>query len=167
MSEKSDSNEKKSHSSSIPLRRKIPEFLYFSFFNREQLYAEAILKMALLDNMYAPYSHLMRFNQSEACNSSTTDPSITRLDINVSSSDNSSPPSAPKGHIPRESRAHYGGVMTMNLKLEPNNFRPFATESPGQENNINEENRRDHQKVLFHKYFSEMLVKGKKYVHSL
>ena len=101
--------------------------------------------MALLDNMYAPYSHLMRFNQSDSP-SAGTDPSITRLDINVSSSD-SSPPTAHKGQSFAPKGAHYGGVMTMNLKLEPNNFRPFATDSPNQENNINEENRREQQKV--------------------
>ena len=98
--------------------------------------------MALLDNMYAPYSHLM---QRAFSNASETDPSITRLN----SSNESSPPTSAVHHhnINRSIPAgHYGGtVMTMNLKLEQTNFRPFVhPESPAaQENNINEDNRKD------------------------
>ena len=125
--------------------------------------------MALLDNMYAPYSHLMRYHHhqsvAESNHNTTPDPSITRLDINVSGSSESSPTSGSGGntHVPPPPStklsgpptAHYGGVMTMNLKLEPNNFRGFSTgESPGQENNINGENRREQHKVeiFFHYY---------------
>ena len=125
-------------------------------------------KMALLDNMYAPYSHLMRYHHHQSVaesNHNTTDPSITRLDINVSGSSESSPTSGSGGGThplaPPSSKvggptAHYGGVMTMNLKLEPNNFRGFSTgESPGQENNINGENRREQHKVEI--FFSLLL----------
>ena len=96
--------------------------------------------MALLDNMYAPYSHLMRFannGPSENC-----DPSITRLDVAGNSSNESSPTA-----IARPA-GHYGGVMTMNLKLEAHqNFRPYVSDSPGLENNINEDNRRDNKVI--------------------
>ena len=128
--------------------------------------------MALLDNMYAPYSHLMRYHHQSVAesNHNTTDPSITRLDINVSgSSETESSPTSRSGGgthhalAPPSSKmsgptAHYGGVMTMNLKLEPNNFRGFSTisESPGQENNINGENRREQHKVEIF-YFSLLL----------
>ena len=125
--------------------------------------------MALLDNMYAPYSHLMRYHHQSVAesNHNTTDPSITRLDINVSgSSETESSPTSRSGGgthhalAPPSSKmsgptAHYGGVMTMNLKLEPNNFRGFSTisESPGQENNINGENRREQHKVEIFNFF--------------
>ena len=105
--------------------------------------------MALLDNMYAPYSHLMQraFNGT---GNTMEDPSITKLN----SSNESSPPTV---HHNRQSIntdnhpakfGHYGGtVMTMNLKTfeKQTNFRPFShPESPvARENNINEDNRKD------------------------
>lgn len=92
--------------------------------------------MALLDNMYAPYSHLMhKFAE---------DPSITRLDLN--SSNESSPPNP---------RLNYGGVVS--LKLEQNsqpNFRPYDNS----QNNINEDNRNKDLKVIhFLSLFSAFL----------
>ena len=134
--------------------------------------------MALLDNMYAPYSHLMRYHHhqsvAESNRNTTPDPSITRLDINVSGSSESSPTSGSGGntHVPPPPStklsgpptAHYGGVIsTMNLKLEPNNFRGFPTisESPGQENNINGENRREqHSKVQRFFYIALLFIKN-------
>ena len=134
--------------------------------------------MALLDNMYAPYSHLMRYHHhqsvAESNHNTTPDPSITRLDINVSGSSESSPTSGSGGntHVPPPPStklsgpptAHYGGVIsTMNLKLEPNNFRGFPTisESPGQENNINGENRREqHSKVQRFFYIALLFIKN-------
>ena len=77
--------------------------------------------MALLDNMYAPYSHLMqRFNSAHPA---PEDPSITKLDITSNTNE-----------VIANNRGHYGGVMTMKLEQ-----RSYA----GQENNINEDNRKD------------------------
>ena len=77
--------------------------------------------MALLDNMYAPYSHLMqRFNSAPPI---PEDPSITKLDITSNANE-----------VIAHNRGHYGGVMTM--KLEQRSY-------GGQENNINEDNRKD------------------------
>ena len=111
--------------------------------------------MALLDNMYAPYSHLMQ----RAFTNNTQipeDPSITRLNSSAGSNE-SSPPTVHHNRLngvntsdchPASKFGHYGGtVMTMNLKLEQANFRHFVShpESPvaAQENNINEDNRKD------------------------
>lgn len=102
--------------------------------------------MALLDNMYAPYSHLMqRFSASQ-----TSEPTeLTRLDINLGhnnqpSSTDSSPTSNQHSRPPP---ATYGGVIqTMNLKLEnrpPFNIHNHTDNSTTQENNINEDNRKD------------------------
>ena len=91
--------------------------------------------MALLDNMYAPYSHLMRFNPSE-------DPSITKLDITSNANE-----------VISNNRGHYGGVMTMKLEQTRNYV--------GQENNINEDNRKDSKVMkilLFGKLTCELLI---------
>ena len=110
--------------------------------------------MALLDNMYAPYSHLMQ----RAFTNNTQipeDPSITRLNSSTGSNESSPPNTVHHNRLqavntdcPPSKFGHYGGtVMTMNLKLEQANFRHFVShpESPGaaQENNINEDNRKD------------------------
>ena len=84
--------------------------------------------MALLDNMYAPYSHLMqRFNSAPPI---PEDPSITKLDITSNTNE-----------VIAHNRGHYGGVMTM--KLEQRSY-------GGQENNINEDNRKDSKVWLFY-----------------
>ena len=112
--------------------------------------------MALLDNMYAPYSHLMQ----RAFTNNTQipeDPSITRLNSSAGSNESSPPNTVHHNRLnavntsdchPASKFGHYGGtVMTMNLKLEQANFRHFVShpESPvaAQENNINEDNRKD------------------------
>ena len=108
--------------------------------------------MALLDNMYAPYSHLMQ----RAFTNNTQipeDPSITRLNSSAGSNESSPPNTVHHNRLNGVNTdpskfGHYGGtVMTMNLKLEQANFRHFVShpESPvaAQENNINEDNRKD------------------------
>ena len=104
--------------------------------------------MALLDNMYSPYSQLMQRFTSSAVSEIHHDPSITRLDINVqnNSSNESSPTTV---HSNSRVNGHYGGsVMTMPLKFDPSqtNLRAFAAaaaHSEAQENNINEDNRKE------------------------
>jgi hypothetical protein len=117
--------------------------------------------MALLDNMYAPYSHLMSSMNSRlqanyhqnmhqtASSMDQLDPSVTRLDVSSSSvraasttSADSSPPSQPQ-----QPRTHYGGMVSLKLEHggHQTHFRPYVSDSPGQENNINEDNRREKQ----------------------
>lgn len=92
--------------------------------------------MALLDNMYAPYSHLMqRFNSAPPI---PEDPSITKLDITSNTNE-----------VIAHNRGHYGGVMTM--KLEQRSY-------GGQENNINEDNRKDSKVWLFYIFWLDAVL---------
>ena len=92
--------------------------------------------MALLDNMYAPYSHLMqRFNSAPPI---PEDPSITKLDIASNTNE-----------VIAHNRGHYGGVMTM--KLEQRSY-------GGQENNINEDNRKDSKVWLFYIFWLDAVL---------
>lgn len=99
--------------------------------------------MALLDNMYAPYSHLMQRFSASQNQASEASAELTRLDINLGANNQPSSTDSSPNQGSRPPPATYGGVIqTMNLKLE--NRPPFIHDhSATQENNINEDNRKD------------------------